>query len=181
MTDTTRAEMLIADIERLADARCACAAPLCGHALLFSFLLGYKSEPRCVVCLAKELGRDVDSLSAHLVDWVRHRDCHRAAWDWTSAREGDCPLASLVPSSPPDQVVAAPVAVRAEFDAGDMGCGDLALELRIQLKSLAAGDVIQVLARDPGAPADIPAWCRMTGNLLVYQDHPVYLIQKQEV
>ena len=106
MTDTTRAETLIADIERLAGARCACAAPLCGHELLFSFLLGYKSEPRCVACLAKELGRDVASLSAHLVDWVRHRDCHRAAWDWTSAREGDCPLASLVPSSPPDQVVA---------------------------------------------------------------------------
>ena len=34
--------------------------------------------------------------------------------------------------------------------------------------------------RDAGAPADIPAWCRMTGHTLVSTQHPVYLIQRKE-
>ena len=32
----------------------------------------------------------------------------------------------------------------------------------------------------PGAPADIPAWCRMTGNPRVGGRPPVYLIQRKE-
>jgi tRNA 2-thiouridine synthesizing protein A len=39
---------------------------------------------------------------------------------------------------------------------------------------------MKLTARDPGAPADIPAWCRMTGHILMNQTHPVYLIQRKE-
>jgi tRNA 2-thiouridine synthesizing protein A len=39
---------------------------------------------------------------------------------------------------------------------------------------------MKLTARDPGAPADIPAWCRMTGNPLVGGQPPVYLIQRKE-
>ena len=68
----------------------------------------------------------------------------------------------------------------AEWDAGDMGCGDLVLELRGRIEPLAPGRVLKLTARDPGAPADIPAWCRMTGHVLVLEQHPIYLIRRKE-
>ena len=68
----------------------------------------------------------------------------------------------------------------AEWDAGDMGCGDLVLELRGRVEALVAGRVLRLTARDPGAPADIPAWCRVTGHALVSAQHPIYLIRRKE-
>ena len=67
-----------------------------------------------------------------------------------------------------------------EWNAGDLGCGDLVLQLMIRMKAMAPGQVLRLVALDPGAPADIPAWCRMTGHTLVSQQHPVYLIQRKE-
>ena len=68
----------------------------------------------------------------------------------------------------------------AEWDAGDMGCGELVLELRARLDALSPGQVITLVARDPGAAIDIPAWCRMTGHTLVSLAPPVYRIQRKE-
>ena len=70
--------------------------------------------------------------------------------------------------------------VVAEWDADDMGCGELVLALRFRLDALKPGQIMRLTARDPGAPADIPAWCRMTGNPLVGGQPPVYLIQRKE-
>jgi len=61
-----------------------------------------------------------------------------------------------------------------------MGCGDLVLELRARVEVLGPGRVLRLTARDPGAPADIPAWCRMTGHALVSAQHPIYLIRRKE-
>lgn len=55
------------------------------------------------------------------------------------------------------------------WDAGHMGCGELVLLLRARLKSMPGG-VLRVIARDPGAPDDLPAWCRMTRNELIRHD-----------
>jgi tRNA 2-thiouridine synthesizing protein A len=55
------------------------------------------------------------------------------------------------------------------WHAGELGCGDLVLELRMRCKS-APGKVFKVIALDAGASADIPAWCSMTGNPLLSQD-----------
>ncbi len=68
----------------------------------------------------------------------------------------------------------------AEWDAGDTGCGDLVLELRQRVTAIAPGAVLKLVARDPGAPADLPAWCRMTGHALLSAAHPVYLIRRKE-
>jgi tRNA 2-thiouridine synthesizing protein A len=68
----------------------------------------------------------------------------------------------------------------AEWDAGDMGCGELVLELRSRLDTLKPGQIMKLIARDPGAPADVPAWCRMTGHPLIGGQPPVYLIQRKE-
>jgi tRNA 2-thiouridine synthesizing protein A len=69
----------------------------------------------------------------------------------------------------------------AEWDAGDTGCGDLVLELRQRVMELEPGAVFKLVARDPGAPADLPAWCRMTGHTLVSAAHPVYFIRRKEI
>jgi tRNA 2-thiouridine synthesizing protein A len=67
-----------------------------------------------------------------------------------------------------------------EWDAGDMGCGELVLELRQKMLALRPGQYFRLIARDPGAPQDLPAWCRMTGNRLVHADHPQYLIERRK-
>jgi tRNA 2-thiouridine synthesizing protein A len=67
-----------------------------------------------------------------------------------------------------------------EWDAGAMGCGELVLQLRLRLGRLPPGGVFRLVAHDPGAPEDLPAWCRLTGHRLLQADHPVYLIQRKE-
>jgi len=67
----------------------------------------------------------------------------------------------------------------AEWNAGELGCGELVLELRNRLTAMKPGARLKLVALDPGAPADIPAWCRMTGHTLVSTQHPVYLIQRK--
>ena len=67
-----------------------------------------------------------------------------------------------------------------EWDAGEMGCGELVLELRARVERMRPGDVLRLIARDPGAPADLPAWCRLTGHRLVAGQHPVYFIERKE-
>jgi tRNA 2-thiouridine synthesizing protein A len=56
-----------------------------------------------------------------------------------------------------------------EWDAGDLGCGELVIHLRNRLRAM-PGQVLRLTARDPGAPADIPAYCRMTGHELLNED-----------
>ncbi|MBL8842868.1 MAG: sulfurtransferase TusA family protein [Planctomycetes bacterium] len=65
------------------------------------------------------------------------------------------------------------------YDAGDLGCGDLVLELRLRLRELAPGSLLEVIARDPGAPADLPAWCGLTGHTLLEAAPPRYLIRRR--
>jgi tRNA 2-thiouridine synthesizing protein A len=68
----------------------------------------------------------------------------------------------------------------AVWDAGDLGCGDLVLRLRFRMQELSPGQVLRLVALDPGAPADLPAWCRLTGHRLLSAEHPVYLIRRKE-
>ena len=67
-----------------------------------------------------------------------------------------------------------------DWDAGEMGCGDLVLELRFRLAPLRPGALFRLVARDPGAPEDLPAWCGMTGHTLIRASHPEYLIQRRK-
>ena len=69
--------------------------------------------------------------------------------------------------------------VHAVLDVGDTLCGELAIKLKIELNKLEPGQVLQVIARDPAAPRDIPAWCQLTGNPLVHVEHPDYRIQRK--
>ena len=68
------------------------------------------------------------------------------------------------------------------YDFGDMSCGDLLIALLQAMRPLPAGSLVEVRALDPGAPVDIPAWCRMVGHALLVRaggpDKTYYLIRK---
>ncbi len=65
-----------------------------------------------------------------------------------------------------------------EWDAGDRGCGEIIILLRRRMQGLDPGAVLKLTARDQGAHADLPAWCRMTGRRLLRAEHPEYWIQQ---
>ena len=67
--------------------------------------------------------------------------------------------------------------VAGRWDAGDLGCGELVLELSRRLAGLPPGSTFELIANDPGAVEDLPSWCRMTGHALVASRHPRYLIR----
>lgn len=68
-----------------------------------------------------------------------------------------------------DEAAPPPAGACAEWDAGDLGCGPLVLELRRRLRAM-PGELLKIVALDPGAPLDLPAWCGMTGNTLEHAD-----------
>ena len=64
----------------------------------------------------------------------------------------------------------------ATWDAGDMGCGELVLELRQRLRAMPGG-TLKLIAADAGAPEDIPAYCRLTRHQLLHAAPPAYWIR----
>ena len=69
--------------------------------------------------------------------------------------------------------------VTERWDAGDTGCGQLVFQLHLRLSRMAPGETLELIARSPGAPVDLPAWCRMTGHELVSADPPRYVIRSK--
>ena len=81
------------------------------------------------------------------------------------------PLHSIMPMtttshSPPAD---SEIPFDAQWDAGDMGCGELLLKLRKQLRDM-PGQIIRLVAHDRGAIEDIPSYCRITGHQLLHVD-----------
>ena len=66
------------------------------------------------------------------------------------------------------------------WDAGDMGCGELIADLRRRFRDLPPGQRFYLIAQDPGAKEDLPAWCRMTGHTLIAAEHPHYTFQRKK-
>lgn len=102
---------------------------------------------------------------------VRNAVCHRSARTCriiptTPATRLSAPIMTGTPhpaapaSDPPFDV---------EWDAGDLGCGELLLKLRVRLRTM-PGRVIRVTARDLGAIEDLPSYCRVTGHALLHAD-----------
>jgi tRNA 2-thiouridine synthesizing protein A len=145
------------ELKRLAGGCChGCGVGYSPHEAVFSVAMGFKTAPRCLGCLAAGFDREPAEFRGELVNYVLRRECYRRAWE----------EADRMTTPTPD----------AEWDAGDLGCGDLVLALRLRLKELPAGAVLAVRATDPAAPEDLPAWCGLTGHTLVAADHPRYLI-----
>lgn len=67
-----------------------------------------------------------------------------------------------------------------EWDAGDMGCGELVVKLKLKFRDeIADGEIVRVRSTDEGLPEDLPAWCSLTGHALVAAAPPVYDIRKK--
>lgn len=204
--DRLKTVQLLEELDAKVERRCErCGVSLCGHQYVACVVMGFKKTPRCADCLATQLGRDRAELLDHLLEYIQRRACFSAGWSHATTREGLEPglrPTCLWPASASSQHARAgaaelghavssasvathargadSIAVDARWDAGDMGCGDLVLELRGRLRSMLAGQLLEVRARDPGAPQDIPAWCGLTGHHLVSADHPLYWIRRRE-
>jgi tRNA 2-thiouridine synthesizing protein A len=191
--DAARTDSVLRDLQRMRGTRCTiCASGLCGHQAVMCLAMGFKNAPRCLGCLAAALGRHPEELRDHLYAYIEHHECYLAGWEWASREEGFDPTATpgclwaaprgvpARPAFPEADKGSDGVAMTAEWDAGDMGCGDLVLELRMRIQALRPGEVLKLTARDPGAPQDLPAWCRLTGHTLLRAEHPEYWIQRKE-
>jgi tRNA 2-thiouridine synthesizing protein A len=186
-----RNRALLASVQQLHGRACAgCGRSLCGHDAVMSIVLGYRTSARCASCLGSELSEDATSLAERSLQWVQRRECFLRGWQWASAQEGHGDALRPPCLWPADarSVAAAAHATaeanaapphQAEWDAGDLGCGDLVLELRQRLRALPSGTVLWLRASDPGAPEDIPAWCGLTGHALVASAHPEYWIRRK--
>jgi tRNA 2-thiouridine synthesizing protein A len=53
------------------------------------------------------------------------------------------------------------------LDFKGLSCPMPIVKTSMAFRSLASGDVAEVLATDPGSVNDFAAWCRSTGNALV--------------
>ena len=53
---------------------------------------------------------------------------------------------------------------RHQLDAKRLLCPLPVIRTQNRIKSLAPGDILEVVCTDPGAINDIPAWCRIHGH-----------------
>lgn len=71
---------------------------------------------------------------------------------------------------------------KATLDAKGLSCPLPVVKARLEIEKLGSGDVLQVLATDPGSVADFDNWTKMSGHELLSssQDDGVYayLIKK---
>jgi len=159
----------------------ACKSPLLAEDVLYSNALGLKTSPQCLPCLAKGLEQNQAELKSTLLQHIRRRPCLCKAFELSNGglpTELDCDFTA--PENQPLSSTNSPLIPDLIWDAGDLGCGDLVLLLRGKLRAMLPGKILKVTALDPGAPEDIPAWCKMTGNRLVHQQHPLYFIRNKE-
>ncbi len=57
--------------------------------------------------------------------------------------------------------------VKQTLDARGLKCPMPVVRTSQTIKELATGEVLELLATDPGSVADMVAWCKSTGNELV--------------
>ena len=65
-----------------------------------------------------------------------------------------------------------------DYDAGETGCGELLLDLKVFFRDLEPGTVVRVKTYDSGAPNDLQAWCRMREHTVLKVDPPYVTIRK---
>ena len=184
-----RTAEILTELEQLHAPTCyRCSRSICFHEYVLSVVTGFKTTPHCTACLASGLGCSPADFLRDAYAYIRRQTCYRSGWHWASQQENQ-PIEQpgcIWPATPSRiQTHTATPAVDTSadpddtWDAGDMACGELVLKLRLRLKSMQAGQVLLLIAQDPGAPADIPAWCNLTGHHLLSAEPPQYKIQRK--
>ncbi|HZD17149.1 MAG TPA: sulfurtransferase TusA family protein [Actinomycetota bacterium] len=57
--------------------------------------------------------------------------------------------------------------ITATVDARGQSCPGPLVSLHRVLKDAAAGDLLELLATDPGSKSDVPSWAELSGNELL--------------
>lgn len=74
------------------------------------------------------------------------------------------------------------VSPSATLDATGLSCPMPVVKARLEIERLAAGDVLQVVATDPGSVSDFANWTKMSGHELLESGEAdgvyTYLIRK---
>ena len=187
--EAQRTAAILDELEQLNDPICfRCSNPLCSHEYVLSVVTGFKTTPHCAACLARGLDKSLAGFLRDAFDYIRRQPCYRSGWEWASRKERQpferpsCIWPDEIASEELEAVLVtsdAPTAPDDTWDAGDMACGELVLKLRLRLKSMQPGRTLLLTASDPGAPADIPAWCNLTGHGLLKAEHPHYWIRRK--
>ena len=62
------------------------------------------------------------------------------------------------------------------LDCKGLSCPMPILKLAKTMKQMEKGEVLELLATDPGSKPDVPAWCNKTGHELLetYEENGVY-------
>lgn len=201
--DELRTAILLEAMEKRPTGTCIkCRAAMSAHEVVIAHAMGFKDRFTCPACISDALGKERPQFLEHVLRHIEHRPCFLQAWKWASRFHGlgetlrppklfpedssshredvVSPPEAAIPHVPAPESVPETGRPHELWDAGDMGCGDLVLELRMRLLQMSAGQLLEVRATDPGAPEDIPAWCSMTGHGLVTSSHPLYLIRRRE-
>lgn len=180
--DDEAGSLPLRELHRLAGGVCRdCREGYSARDAVFSIALGFKDAPRCLSCVSRRLGRIEAELRDQLLEYVHRQECYLKAWRAAERMDGVIGLDLLPPAPPPWKGGPRGVGLVADtWHAGDMGCGELVMALRLRMKNLPAGGVMKVTATDPAAPEDLPAWCRLCGHTLVGMTHPDYWIRRKE-
>ncbi len=196
--ESLKADAIVREVDERWGASCAsCDLDLIGHEIVLSLALGFRDAPRCAPCLARGVGQATPDFLRLGAARIRRLACFRAGWVHSDRRLAAVPIwpEDRVPrelamldddfDAPDDEqddeleLDPAELVVDATYDAHDLSCGDLVLELRKRFQSLAPGEVLCVRATDPAAPRDLPSWCRLTRHVLVGERHPHYWIRRR--
>lgn len=59
------------------------------------------------------------------------------------------------------------IKVASILDTSGKCCPMPMVETNKAMKSLSVGDILQIIATDPGTQVDIPSWCKRTGHELL--------------
>ena len=60
--------------------------------------------------------------------------------------------------------------IKVKVDASGLSCPMPILKAAQAMKSVQPGELVEIVATDPGSVKDFDAWARSTGNSLVEQD-----------
>ena len=93
--------------------------------------------------------------------WFARRE---TAQDGPGAKAG-----GPVPAPEAAAAAAQPVAPLLTIDALGRKCPIPIIMLAEQIRDVPVGDVIEVLADDPAAYTDVPAWCGMKSHVFVFR------------
>jgi len=63
------------------------------------------------------------------------------------------------------------ITITNRLDARGLKCPMPIVKTAQEMRTMANGRVLEVVATDPGAVADFAAWCRSTGNELIESSH----------